>query len=85
MPTSGQDRCATDSDDNCDGSSTFVYYERVKPVDTDKFDTKFRSLGLFSSLQLDTQAYSMPAAPLSKSLTLPVVPSLIDLYRAYLK
>lgn len=83
--TGENDRCAPESDDNCDGNATFVYYERVKPVDADKYDAQFKSLFLISSLQLDTRAYSTPVAPLSKSLNLPAGPPLIDLFRVYLK
>lgn len=82
---SDKDRCAPASDDNCDGNSTFVYYERVKPVDADKFSAQFESVTLIGSLQPDSRAYSAPAAPLKKSQALPAGPSLIDLYRVYLK
>jgi hypothetical protein len=83
--TGDTDCCVPASADDCDGNSTFVYYERVKPVNTDKFYAQFKTQMPISGLQHDTRTYSTPVAALSKSLYLPAGPPLIDLYRVYLK
>lgn len=83
--TSTDDHCTPEPDDCCNGNGTFIYFERLKPVDTDKFDAQFESVAFFSSLHPITRAYSKPVARLSKALNLRAGPSLIDLYRVYLK
>lgn len=80
-----QTPCGSQPDENCDGNDTLAYYERVKPVDTERLYEQFQSFTLNHSRNIKGWGYSSPVTPLSESLQLPAGPPLRDLYRVYLK
>ena len=82
---SDKNPCDPQSDKNCDSDETLVFYERIKPVDTEKLYGKFQSFSLNNSQDVKVRFYSTPASTISKSLDLPTGPPLRDLYQVYLK
>lgn len=83
--TSGNDRCAPQNGTGCDEQESFMSFERVKPVDHEKFDQQTQALSLLAIRGYETSSYRLPDSTLSKSLYLPAGPALTHLYQVYLK
>jgi len=84
--TGGDDNhCNSEASHSCDADTSFVYNERTKSNDHEKFYSQHQSLKLLNSPECEIQSGQLMASEIGRSPPISQGPKLIDLYQVYLK
>ena len=80
-----ENHCDSEANSKCDNKESYVYSERIKPIDHEKFSDPHQPLKLLINSDYGTQIGQLVASEIGKSPPSFQGPTLTDLYQIYLK